>query len=459
MYSFLTSDIINRRVYARVDHQYDITDYGWSGNGEKVVNRFGQTFNELLRLASEDLNTFNGFSFHFNFSGLGRIEEIQHISFEYVRLGSKNLNGVTDNVKVFNNWEEDAEKYKQYKGVTPVTYPLFNPRTAIEQTIRGGSGQVLYWTPHMFSYPLATFDAIRDAVQTDSEIQTWALKNIQNGFLGTTLIKAPSGFDSDEDKTKFLYKLKELQGSYNANSIIAVDWPEEFTGSFIESIPAPNNDNLFNSTGEKVTNTILQNFSVPGPLLAVNPQGSVFTQEQIRDSYIYMNLRTSNKRKLLERIFQPIGKLMGVRLGEIVEKPWEIIGQNDPELNGDPNQLQENASTNEAITPEADKENKKAQANLRGSVGGVQGVLQVQQSVAAGLTAYDAGVLILVEIYGFTKEVAKGLLGTKKQLLEAPATKQQSNVVKKEQKEATPEEEEDTEETAFHKIAALWQNK
>jgi hypothetical protein len=51
---------------------------------------------------------------------------------------------------------------------------------------------VLYWTPHMFSYPLATFDAIRDAVQTENEVQVWALKNIQNGFLGTNLLKIPA---------------------------------------------------------------------------------------------------------------------------------------------------------------------------------------------------------------------------------------------------------------------------
>jgi len=52
-----------------------------------------------------------------------------------------------------------------------------------------------------------------------------------------------------------------------------------------------------------------------------------------------------------------------------------------------------------------------AQANLRGSVGGVQGVLAVQASVSAGTTTYEAALSILTIIYGFTDEQARQILG------------------------------------------------
>jgi hypothetical protein len=129
-----------------------------------------------------------------------------------------------------------------------------------------------------------------------------------------------------------------MQGSYNANSTFIAKTPEDFTAPLIETIPAANNDALFNLTTQQVQNRILQNFGVPGPLLAVNPQGAVFTQEQIRDSYILMNLRTRNQRKVLERAFEPISKLFGVRLNGIKEIPWEVPGMNAPVPNGDPNQ-------------------------------------------------------------------------------------------------------------------------
>lgn len=52
-----------------------------------------------------------------------------------------------------------------------------------------------------------------------------------------------------------------------------------------------------------------------------------------------------------------------------------------------------------------------AKAKLKGTVGGVQGILQIQASVAAGTTTYDAGLAILEEIYGFETEKGKKILG------------------------------------------------
>lgn len=43
---------------------------------------------------------------------------------------------------------------------------------------------------------------------------------------------------------------------------------------------------------------------------------------------------------MMERTFEPIGKLFGVRLGAVKEIPWEIPGQNMPKPNGDPNQME-----------------------------------------------------------------------------------------------------------------------
>ena len=54
-----------------------------------------------------------------------------------------------------------------------------------------------------------------------------------------------------------------------------------------------------------------------------------------------------------------------------------------------------------------------AQASLKGSVGGVQGILALQLSVTQGVTSYDSGISTLVEIYGFTEEIASKILGLK----------------------------------------------
>ena len=52
-----------------------------------------------------------------------------------------------------------------------------------------------------------------------------------------------------------------------------------------------------------------------------------------------------------------------------------------------------------------------SQARLKGTVGGVQGVLQIQTSVSQGTTQYEAGIEILKDIYGYEDEQARRVLG------------------------------------------------
>lgn len=63
-----------------------------------------------------------------------------------------------------------------------------------------------------------------------------------------------------------------------------------------------------------------------------------------------------------------------------------------------------------------------AKARLKGSVGGVQGLVQIQTSVAQGITDYEAAVTMLFEIYGFDDATARKLLGDKKKLESANDT-------------------------------------
>lgn len=85
------------------------------------------------------------------------------------------------------------------------------------------------------------------------------------------------------------------------------------------------------------------------------------------------------------------------------------IEETDPSGNAiDPNTdtLESNLAAEEA--------NAQAQAGLRGSVGGVQGILAIQQSVAQGTTSEDAAIAIFISIYGFTEEDAMAFLKSMK---------------------------------------------
>jgi len=65
-------------------------------------------------------------------------------------------------------------------------------------------------------------------------------------------------------------------------------------------------------------------------------------------------------------------------------------------------------------TPAIDQKRLEAQATLKGTVGGVQGILEIQRSVSTGITQRDAAIALLVEIYGFTNEQASNIIGNPK---------------------------------------------
>lgn len=71
-------------------------------------------------------------------------------------------------------------------------------------------------------------------------------------------------------------------------------------------------------------------------------------------------------------------------------------------------------SEDSETTPAIDQKRLEAQATLKGTVGGVQGILEIQRSVSTGITQRDAAIALLVEIYGFTNEQASNIIGNPK---------------------------------------------
>jgi hypothetical protein len=60
---------------------------------------------------------------------------------------------------------------------------------------------------------------------------------------------------------------------------------------------------------------------------------------------------------------------------------------------------------------QVDSKSKDSQATLRGSVGGVTGIITVLQNVQAGIIARESATELLIQLYGFTPEQAAAVVG------------------------------------------------
>jgi len=319
-----------------------INGNGWEQNGEEVLNDEGELADDLLNLASMDYSRFDGFALWLGFDGTGSINEIKHIPFQYVRFSKPDALGKHTSVKVSNNWEAESDGYKA-QPQNAVEYPLFNPLTAAEETISGGSGQVLYYTGVKDMYPLSTFDSINDTGITDSEVQAFEKNTATKGFLGTTLFKLPGNLEGEQEQAAMVKKIQQLQGSDSPGILVMQGLEaEEITGNIVETIAPNNNDALFSLTRTAILERTLQAYNVPPALMGVNPVGGVFSMTAYKESFITYNVITRNRRKTVARVFNTLGALLDtpVSFGEIIENAFEISGQED-ELDDQPNQFQE----------------------------------------------------------------------------------------------------------------------
>ena len=176
-----------------------INGSGWELNNDIIINDRGESARDLLNLAAMDYSRNNGFAIHLNFNALGEITEMQHVPWEYCRLGLPDERGLVTTIVVSNNWEEDSDKLPSGSKINSQWYPIFNPLAAQSQTIiPQPKGQILYFTgQERNKYPLATFDAIRDTGVTDEAIQKYESSNTSKGFHGATIMKFPGNFESD----------------------------------------------------------------------------------------------------------------------------------------------------------------------------------------------------------------------------------------------------------------------
>ena len=76
-----------------------------------------------------------------------------------------------------------------------------------------------------------------------------------------------------------------------------------------------------------------------------------------------------------------------------------------------PKQVIDLSSGSIDVNSEIQQREAEAKANLKGSVGGVQGIIAIQQSVSKGFTDKGAAVKLLMEIYGFNEQTAIQMIG------------------------------------------------
>lgn len=323
-------------------------------------------------------------------------------------------------------WDRRADKKKIQ------VFDAYNPLPEViqEQVERDGGwehykGQILHFklSNNKGSYAESLVENCYKSSDTEANLELHYNRLVRKGFKDAWVVRHKK-FDSQPKQTSFEQNLQQVYGNENTGGILLVE--DEFNSELKETskfqfdfLKDETKSDKYKHFEEAAANYIRKAFkNVPKTIVdAVAGKLGNTSGDDLRAAESLYNKATAKDRARIERLFSELYRNYHIDINPSGD--WSIglyslmeDGTIEEDSEGDPNDpnspaVQSNQSAEEKL-------NKEAQANLRGSVGGVTGVLSIQTSVSQEITDYGSGLTMLKEIFGFTEDVAKRILGTPK---------------------------------------------
>lgn len=398
------------------------------GKGFDSLNNFivhdvkAITLRKFLTKLANSYAYHNGAFIHVNYNLNFKIKSLDVLPFGSCRIGNKDDKQYNGKIILYNNWDELNGKIDKTKFIS---IDVFNPSSKVikAQIKKAGSiekykGQIFFFNPEETIYPLAHIDNVID--DADSEKMSSVFKNtsLRKGFFGKKIVITPPMIGeelrtddkllSDDqlsqkryietERENFKKSMQSFIGADNADGMLHLEM--EFEGddinktmSFID-VNTNINDKLFEYTEKSTANNIRKALGNIPSILIENNESSVFgnSGEMLKQAKLFYQDQTEEDRDTLETdVLKPLLKLFQDFI--IPEDGLKII----PLIDTDTSNRTEDA-----------------QAELKGSVGGVTALTQLVQSVSQGILDLEAAVNIVVNIYGFDEPTARKMIGTPK---------------------------------------------
>jgi len=394
-----------------------ISGKGFEGDANKlIVNESKET--TLLKFTqniAESIAEHNGVYIHCNYNGEFNIKNMEVLPFADCRVGKKDDDDYFGKILVCDDWG-DAKKVKK---ATPIDVYNSNKEVIQKQIeaskgINDYNGQIMYFRFGKYTYPLAPIHPCLKDAESETQVAVYKHISLKKGFFGKTIIATKplvdANVEDDEYETQitqreaFKTTIKEFIGAENADGVLHLEMDfdsEKLKDQLVfENINSNIDDKLFAHTENSVSDNIRMCFNNVPVALIRSQDGKIFgtSGNAIKEMKIFYQDQTKEEQMIVEEIINKLMKSFkdpqtDLKIVPLIEEtliPTSITSGGD--------------------SPELAK--KKAQATLKGSVGGVTALLQIQQSVSAGTTDRDAAITIIEEIYGIDKTLASEMLGT-----------------------------------------------
>lgn len=294
--------------------------------GKLVVNKKGETANQLLRKLSKSIANFYGFNIHLNYSIFPTIgiSELNFSDFTAARFTSEDNKEHPNQLALYDDWQKTKGGIKKDK----INFiHLYNPKKVVEEVnaSKGGTiqeklanykGQILYWSNVGVQYPLAPSDSILEDIITDSKSKNFKNRNISTNFMASHILEVDE-FETDENserssaREQFVENLTKFQGDDEASQIFLLEKAagQNESGFKLTKVDIQDVDKLYEYTETSVQRNIIRNYLIPSVLLDESTASLGAASGTARlAAYAEYNENTSEYRDVLSETFATLLK-------------------------------------------------------------------------------------------------------------------------------------------------------
>lgn len=290
---------------------------------EYVVNRKGDTVDDIHALVCPDVGDFDGMSLHINYNIFGEICELNYVPFENCRLLEENSNGYVAKIAVHPDWsgkKTRAGNPLQVKKENIDFIDVFNPRKEVVLAQIEAAGGIEYYKGQILwisgggknVYPRSRADRVVTEMSTDEGLANVKFRNVRCNFLSAGIVitkkgQSIAGEDSSglNDNDGFSDMLGKLQGDTNSLKMLEVEISSDEEKPEFVDLSSKNYDKEFSVTDASVVERIYSAYGQePWYCIRIGKVG--FSGDILEDAFEYYNSIVSKQQRMIERAFQKI---------------------------------------------------------------------------------------------------------------------------------------------------------
>lgn len=291
---------------------------------ESVVNRKGDTADDIHALVCRDVAYYNGLALHVNYNIYGDIVELHHVPFENCRLVESDDSGYVGKIAIHPDWSGQKTRGGKVIKVAKenIDYiDVFNPDKRVVAAQIEAAGGIEYYKGQVLwvslsgkdIYPTGKGDRVVTEMSTDEGLANVKYRNVRNNFLPAAMIFTKKGtnitfdqdgneIDSRDDDDSFSDSLLQLQGDTNCGKLMEVTLETDEDKPEVVTLNSQNYDKEFTVTDISVTERIYSAFGQePWYCIRIGKVG--FSGDILEDAFEYYNSIVSKQQRLIERTF------------------------------------------------------------------------------------------------------------------------------------------------------------